>query len=130
MRFLATSLEVLQEQIRHNLYLQQTMMSVVSSHCLMARGADPERDGQAVPADLLAALQSDDLLRQRQENIERALAVLRQVIDEARESLPAANQAECPLQRQQRWIDALLESQFLEDMRSNFVAGFSHHANG
>lgn len=125
-RFLATSLKVLQEQVRHNLYLQQAMMSVVSGYCLTPRGEDPECDGQAIPPDLLAALQSDDLIRQRQENIERALAVLQQAMAEVP---PASGQTESPLQRQQRWMDAVLESQFLEDMRNNFSAGFSHQAD-
>lgn len=125
-RFLTTSLRVLQDQVRHNLYLQQAMMSVVSTYCLSPRGNDAECDGRAIPPDLLAALQSDDLIRQRQENIERALAVLQQAIAEVP---PAAGQGESSLQRQQRWMDAVLESQFLEEMRNNFSAGYSLQAD-
>ncbi len=116
--FLSGSLTAAQEVIEQTLARQQEMMDVVSR---IALGGD-QRDSDEKMGELVAALQSDDLIRQELENLARTQAVMLQAVQDV---LGASNDrpvvAASPTPPVVRWTGRLMEAITLEDMRQRFA---------
>lgn len=116
--FLCGSLTAAQEVIEQTLARQHEMMDVVSR--LAFGGEQPDLESEEM-GELVAALQSDDLIRQELENLARTQAVMLQAVQDV---LGAANDGPVadalPTPPGDRWTGRLMEAVTLEEMRQRF----------
>lgn len=123
-RFLQQGLTDAQQALGQTLALQQTMMDVISHHVThLDGGGDEGRSGPESEAmfALVTAMQSDDLMRQRHENLGQALSAMATAVREALEVAETdARMGQSAAGLRRRWVDTLLQTLTLDEMRQGF----------
>lgn len=119
--FLQDGLADAQRVLGNTLVVQQAMMDVISRHVLRLSGG---RQPILEPDDMLeiiTALQSDDLMRQRHENLARALAVMLEAAQDARTLAETVQEQRISATAlRHRWTADLMEALTLDEIRQEF----------
>lgn len=122
--FLCDGLAAAQEVIHQTLARQQAMMDVVTRVAFAnSREASPKA-GPEEMNELVAALQSDDLVCQELENLARAQAVMAGAVEEVLGGVDGALGGSPSPAPKDRWTERLMRAVTLEEMRQRFTRHF------
>lgn len=119
--FLCGALAAAQEVIEQILARQQAMMDVVSRVAVRDGGGETPNAGPEEMSALIAALQSDDLVRQELENLARAHAVMARAVQEILGGADEESGAAPSSAPEVRWTESLMKAVSLEEMRQRFT---------
>ena len=124
--FVIAGLETAVEEIDRTLELQQTMAGDLSNHAMTLFAAGLPQEAMGSVSGIIAALQADDRLRQRQSNLAIALGVLAEAAREmeTKATLPGNGDGTAAL-LPDRWVSQALSQLTMEEVKSRFAKRFS-----
>ncbi len=124
--FVIAGLETAVEEIDRTLELQQVMASDLSNHAMTLFASGLPQEAMGSVSGIIAALQADDRLRQRQSNLAIALGVLLEATQEmeAKAALPNGGDGTATL-LPDRWVSQALSQLTMEEVKSRFAKRFS-----
>lgn len=121
--FLALALKASKDVLEQSLTIQRDTMDVISLHIMSTAG---DRSSTAM-SDVIGAMQADDLLRQRHENLVRAFGAMVACATKAEAGFDT-DQLEAVDASRRQWRRSLLEAFTLEDIRDDFERSLSSNA--
>ena len=124
--FVIAGLETAVEEIDRTLELQQVMASDLSNHAMALFAAGLPQEAMGSVSGIIAALQADDRLRQRQSNLAIALGVLLSAAREmqAKAAQPSDGDGTATL-LPDRWVSQALTQLTMEEVKARFAKRFS-----
>lgn len=124
--FVIAGLETAIEEIDRTLELQQSMASELSANAVALFASGLPKEAMASVSGIVAGLQADDRLRQRQSNLAAALGVMLEATREfqANACPPDGNHCTATL-LPDRWVSQALNLLTMEEVKSKFARRFS-----
>lgn len=124
--FVTAGLETAIAEIDRTLELQQVMASDLSNHAMTLFASGLPQEAMSSVSGIIATLQADDRLRQRQSNLAIALGVLLTATQEieARAAVSKNGDGNATL-LPDRWVSQALSQLTMEEVKSRFAKRFS-----